>query len=277
MKAVYTPDLFLKEALGFVEANKTRPFFLDFSTTVPHANNERTRFERNGNEVPKDEWYDKEAWPQPEKDKAAMITRLDRDVGTLLAKLKELGLEENTVVFFTSDNGPHKEGGNDPAFFRSSGPFRGIKRSLADGGIRMPMIVRWPGVVQPASTSDHVWAFWDFLPTACDIAGVDCPKGLDGISVAPTLTAKEAQKTHDFLYWEFHEGGSTQAVRHGNWKGLKSTPSAKLELFDLTTDPHEDQNVAALNPAVVAKIEAYLKTARTESKTWPLAEPTKKK
>src|SRR5439155_1617873 len=177
-------------------------FFLEFATIVPHANNERNRLEKNGNEVPKDEWYEKETWLQPEKDKAAMITRLDRDVGTLLAKLKELGLEENTVVFFTSDNGPHKEGGNDVAFFRSSGPFRGIKRSLTDGGIRVPMIVRRPGAVKPGTTSDHVWAFWDFLPTACDLAGIETPKGLDGLSVAPTLTGKGQQKTHEFLYWE---------------------------------------------------------------------------
>src|SRR5205823_724651 len=156
--------------------------FLYFATTVPHANNERTKAEKNGNEVPADEWYANETWPQPEKDKAAMITRLDRDVGTLLAKLKDLGLEENTVVFFTSDNGPHKEGGNDPEFFKSSGPFRGIKRSLTDGGIRMPMLVRWPGTVKPGSTSDHVWAFWDFLPTAAGLADAAIPPGLDGIS-----------------------------------------------------------------------------------------------
>jgi uncharacterized sulfatase len=275
-RAVYAPDLLLKEALGFIEANKARPFFLEFATIVPHANNERTRFAKNGNEVPADEWYEKETWPQPEKDKAAMITRLDRDVGTLLAKLKDLGLEEKTIVFFTSDNGPHKEGGNDPAFFQSSGPFRGFKRSLADGGIRMPMIVRWPGVIKPGTTSEIVWAFWDFFPTACDLAGVEYPKGLDGISVAPTLTGKGDQKTHDFLYWEFHEGGSSQAVRHGNWKAIKPTPSAKLELYDVAKDRHEDKNVAGDNPAEVATIEAYLKTARTESKIWPLKEPAKK-
>src|SRR5262249_36903884 len=177
---------------------------------VPHANNERNRLAKNGNEVPADEWYEKESWPQPEKDKAAMITRLDRDVGTLLAKLKDLGLEDKTVVFFTSDNGPHKEGGNDPAFFQSSGAFRGFKRSLTDGGIRVPMLARWPGVVKPGTSSDHVWAFWDFLPPACELAGVEWPKGLDGLSVAPTLTGKGDQKSHDFLYWEFHEGGSKQ-------------------------------------------------------------------
>src|SRR5262249_23723854 len=144
--------------------------------------------------------------------------------------------------------------------------FRGFKRSLTDGGIRMPMIVRWPGVVKPDTTSDLVWAFWDFLPTACDLAKVECPKGLDGVSIAPTLTGKEAQKTHEFLYWEFHEGGSTQAVRHGNWKGIKATPSAKLQLYDVVADPHEDKDLAASMPAEVAAIEAYLKTARTESK-----------
>ena len=146
-----------------------------------------------------------------------------------------------------------------------------------DGGIRMPMIVRWPGVVKPGTTSDHVWAFWDFLPTAAELAGSECPQGLDGISIVPTLTGKGDQKTHNFLYWEFHEGGSTQAVRQGNWKAIKATPSAKLELYDVVADPHEDKNVAASNPEMVAKIEEYLKTARTESKVWPLKEPAKKK
>src|SRR5262245_60743058 len=196
---VYTPDLFLDEGLKFVEQNKDRPFFLYFATTVPHANNEKTRATGEGNEVPSDEPYTNETWPQAEKNKAAMITRLDRDVGKLLAKLKELKLDENTVVFFSSDNGPHKEGGNDPAFFQSSGPFRGFKRSLTDGGIRTPMLVRWAGVTKPGTVSEHVWAFWDFPPTACDLAGVETPKGLDGISVAPTITGRGEQKAHDFL------------------------------------------------------------------------------
>ncbi len=272
----YSPDLVLDEALKFIDANKEQPFFLYFATTVPHANNEKTRATGEGNEVPSDEPYSNEKWPQAEKNKAAMITRLDRDVGTLMAKLKELKLDDNTIVFFTSDNGPHQEGGNKPEFFASSGPFRGIKRALTDGGIRMPMIVRWPGHVKAGSVNDHVWAFWDFLPTACDLAGIATPAGLDGISIVPTLTGKGEQKTHEFLYWEFHEGGTKQAVRHDKWKAIRLAPGAPLQLYDVVADPGEKANIAKEHPDVVAKIEEYLKTARTESKAFPIVMPKKK-
>ncbi len=272
----YVPDLCLADALGFLEKSKEKPFFLYYSSTLPHANNERQRADGRGNEIPSDAPYTDEKWPQAEKDKAAMITRFDADVGKILAKLKELGVEKNTVVFFTSDNGPHKEGGNNPDFFASSGPFRGFKRALTDGGIRVPGIVRWPGVVKPGTVSDHVWAFWDFLPTACDIAKIPTPAGIDGISIAPTLTGKGTQKEHDFLYWEFHEGGTKQAVRHGNWKAIRLAPGKPLELYDVVKDPGESKNVAADHPQVVEKIEAYLKTARTESKDFPIREPKKK-
>ncbi|QEL13944.1 arylsulfatase [Limnoglobus roseus] len=271
----YAPDLLLKDALGFIDANKERPFFLCYTTIVPHANNEKTRLDKNGNEVPSDEPYTNEAWPQPEKNKAAMITRLDRDIGTILKKLADLKLVENTIVIFSSDNGPHKEGGNDPAFFASSGPFRGIKRAMADGGIRVPFIVRWPGVVKPGRTADDVIAFWDFLPTVAEIAGQPIPAGLDGHSVLPAITGKGEQKVHEFLYWEFHEGGTKQAVRHGNWKAIRTAPGAKLQLFDVVRDPGEAKDVAAENPAVAAKIEEYLKTARTESKEFPIVQPKK--
>jgi arylsulfatase A-like enzyme len=275
-RVVYSPDLILDEGLKFIEKHKGGPFFLYFATIVPHANNEKTRADGNGNEVPSDEPYTNESWPQPEKNKAAMITRLDADVGKLLAKLRELGLEQNTVVFFSSDNGPHREGGNDPAFFNSSGPLRGIKRALTDGGIRVPTVVRWTGVTRPSTASDHVWAFWDFLPTACDLAGVPTPAGIDGVSIAPTITGKGMQKSHEFLYWEFHEGGFKQAVRHGNWKALRLSPGQPLELYAVMKDPGETGNVAAANPEVVAKVEAYLKTARTDSKEFPIT-PAKKK
>ncbi len=272
----YAPDLITAEALAFIEKNQHKPFFLYYAPTLPHANNEKTRADGNGNEVPDDQPYTHEDWPQPEKNKAAMITRLDADVGKLLAKLQELGLEKTTVVIFTSDNGPHKEGGNTIEFFASNGPLRGFKRSLTEGGIRVPAIVRWPGVVKAGSTSDHVWAFWDVFPTLCDLAQTSPPPGLDGISFLPTLTRKGEQKNHEFLYWEFHEGGTKQAVRHGQWKALRSAPRAPLELYDLTTDIGENNNVAKNHPEVIAKIENYLKTARTESKDWPLREPKKK-
>jgi arylsulfatase A-like enzyme len=272
---VYAPDLFLADAVKFIEGHKGKPFFLYFATTSPHANNEKTKATGEGNEVPSDEPYTKESWPQPEKNKAAMITRLDADVGKLLAALKEHGLEKDTVVIFSSDNGPHQEGGNKVEFFASAGPYRGFKRSMTDGGIRVPAIVRWPGRVKPGTVSDHVWAFWDFLPTACELAGIETPKGLDGISFAPTLTGRGEQKTHEFLYWEFHEGGTKQAVRHGNWKAIRPAPGRPLELYDVAIDPGEKRNVATDQPAVVAKIEAYLKTARTESKEFPIREPKK--
>ncbi|MBX3401219.1 MAG: arylsulfatase [Gemmataceae bacterium] len=270
---IYTPDLFLKDSLAFVEANKTKPFFLYFASTLPHANNEKTRHDKDGNEVPSEEPYANENWPMQEKKKAAMITRLDRDIGTLLKKLDELDLAKDTIVIFTSDNGPHREGGNDPAFFASSGPFRGIKRAMTDGGLRVPFIVRWPAAVKPGTTSEHVTAFWDFLPTVADLLGQSVPGKTDGLSILPTLTGKGEQKTHEFLYWEFHEGGTKQAVRHKNWKAIRLAPGAKLELYDVVADPGEAKNVAAEHPEVVAKIEAYLKTARTESKEFPITLP----
>jgi arylsulfatase A-like enzyme len=265
-KAVYSPDLISQEALEFVGANRDRPFFLYFAPTLPHANNEA---KREGMEVPSDAPYSAEKWPQAQKNHAAMITRLDADVGRLLDKLKELKLDGDTIVFFASDNGPHKEGGADPTFFHSSGPLRGIKRSMTEGGIRVPMIVRWPGKVKPG-TSDFVWAFWDFLPTAAELAGVKAPGGLDGQSVAPVLLGTGTVKPHEFLYWEFHEQGSKQAVRTGDWKAIRTKPGGPLELYDLSKDLGEKENIAGGHPDVVAKVEAYLKAARTESKEWPL-------
>jgi arylsulfatase A-like enzyme len=272
-RATYSHDLFTREALEFITKNKDRPFFLYLAYTIPHANNEAGK---NGMEVPSDEPYQNEPWPQAQKNHAAMITRLDRDVGKLLDRLRELGLDENTIVFFSSDNGPHREGGGDPFFFRSSGPLRGFKRSLHEGGVRVPMIARWPGRVPAGKTSDQVWAFWDFLPTACDLAGAERPQGIDGISVAPTLLGKGGQKQHEFLYWEFHEGGFQQGVRTGDWKAVREKLGGPLELYNLREDLGEKNDVAARHLDVVARIEAYLKTARTEDPRWPI-KPGKKK
>jgi arylsulfatase A len=193
-----------------------------------------------------------------------------------MGRLKELGLDENTVVFFSSDNGPHKEGGVDPKFFESSGPLRGIKRDVYEGGIRVPMIVRWPGRIKPGAVSDQVWAFWDFLPTAAAIAGVKPPSDIDGISMLPALLGKR-QKNHEFLYWEFHEDGFSQAVRTGDWKAVRLPSDKPLELYNLKTDLGETNNIALKNLTIVRKIEEYLKTARTESTNWPVKKegPTK--
>lgn len=275
-RVAYVPDLCRDEALKFIEVNHERPFFLFFSTTVPHANNERTKVQKNGNEVPSDAPYTKQPWPQPEKDKAAMITRMDADIGAILEKLKRYGLDEKTVVIFSSDNGPHREGGNDPAFFQSSGPFRGIKRSLTDGGIRVPGIVRWTGVTKPGTVSDHIWAFWDVLPTAAELAKATPPAGLDGISFAPTILGKGDQLKHRYLYWEFHEGGFKQAIRRDNWKAIRLGSGQPFELYDVKSDPGETRNVAALHPDVVKNIEDDFATARTDSTAFPVL-PAKRK
>jgi arylsulfatase A-like enzyme len=269
-RVVYSQDLFLSEALAFLERNARQPFFLYLACTLPHANNEA---KDHGMEVPDASLYAKENWPAQEKNKAALISRLDADVGKVLDKLKQLSLDTNTIVFFASDNGPHKEGGVDPEFFHSSGPFRGIKRDLYEGGIRVPMIVRWPGHVLPGRLSDQVWAFWDFLPTAAELARVPLPKQIDGISMVPTLLGRPQFKQHRFFYWEFHEGGSKQAVRMDSWKAVRLAPGAPLELYDLKQDPGETRDVALKHPRVVAKIERFLKSARTPSEPWPLTAP----
>jgi uncharacterized sulfatase len=279
----YVPDICTKAALNFIRINKPdqfnryRPFFLHLCYTIPHANNEETRRTGNGMQVPSDAPYSNEAWPQPEKNKAAMITRMDADIGRILEKLKEFKIEENTIVFFSSDNGPHKEGGIDPKFLHSSGPLRGIKRDLTEGGIRVPMIVRWPGKIQAGQVSDFVWAFWDFLPTAAEIAKAPPPKNLDGLSVLPLLTGQPQTDRHEYLYWEFHERGFQQALRMGDWKAIRPQAGEPLELYNLKTDPGETQNVAAQNPEVVAKIEGLLRTARTDSDRWPIKKPDAQK
>ncbi len=269
-KGQYSHDLFSMVASNYVRINKYHPFFLYLAYTIPHANNELGKATGNGMEVPSDAPYTNESWPQTEKNKAAMITRMDRDIGSLMQQLKDLKIDENTIVFFTSDNGPHKEGGVDPVFFQSSGPLRGIKRDMYEGGIRVPMIVRWPGHVPTNTVSDQVWAFWDFLPTAAELARARQPKGIDGISMLPALLGQRQTNQHEFLYWEFHEKGSKQAVRMGDWKAVRLEPGKALELYNLKEDLGEKNDVADKHPDVVAKIEAYLKNARTESERWPI-------
>lgn len=267
-KAVYAQDYFTKVATNFMRMSYLDPYFLYLAYTIPHANNE---LKNKGMEVPSDAPYSSESWPEPERNKAAMITRLDSDVGLLLDRLRALNMEENTVIFFSSDNGPHREGGSDPTFFKSSGPLRGIKRDLYEGGIRVPMIVRWPGRIQAGKVSDFVWGFQDFLPTAAALAGAGAPPKVDGISVLPHLLGQKQTNRHEFLYWEFHEQGFSQAVRMGDWKAVRSQGKA-LELYDLKSDPGEEHDVAAGNADVVARIEEYLKSARTESEWWPVGE-----
>ncbi len=265
-RVAYSHDLFTKEALAFVERNKSKPFFLYLAYTIPHANNEAGR---RGMEVPSDEPYSEKPWPQQEKNFAAMITRMDRDIGRLFDLLKKLGLDSKTIVFFSSDNGPHREGGHNPNFFDSNGPLRGIKRDLYEGGIRVPTIVRWPGKIQPGVVSDQPWAFWDFLPTACELAGIEPPKGIDGISIVPTLLGGK-QRQHDYFYWEFHEGGFHQAVRMGNWKAVRHGSRGKIELYNLANDLGEQHNIADRHPDIVARIARIMEEARTDNPHFPV-------
>ncbi|KPK40546.1 MAG: hypothetical protein AMJ65_10500 [Phycisphaerae bacterium SG8_4] len=268
----YSHDLMAAEAIDFVEKNRDKPFFLYLPFTIPHANNEAGN---KGMEVPSFGQYADKDWPDPQKGHAAMITRMDADIGRLMSLLKTLGLDEKTLVMFSSDNGPHKEGGGDPAFFNASGPLKGYKRALYEGGIRVPLIARWPGKIKAGAKSNHISAFWDLLPTCCELAGADSPEGIDGISMVPTLLGRRLQqKKHDALYWEFHEQGKKQAVRMGNWKGVRlnvaKKPDGPIELYDLKNDIGEASNVADRHPDIVAKIEEYMKSLRTPSEHWKM-------
>ena len=276
-RAKYSHDLFAARALDFIDHHRQDPFFLYLAFTIPHANNEARQ---RGMEVPSDAPYSHEDWPQPQRNHAAMITRLDATVGQLMARLDEFGLASNTLVFFTSDNGPHREGGADPAFFQSAGPLHGYKRSMYDGGIRVPMIVRWPGHIEPGRVDAFPWAFWDFLPTAAELAGASAPAGLDGISIVPELLgaarAGRPQQPHQYLYWEFYEGGFKQALRLGHWKAVRLKLGGPIELYDLATDLGETHDVAAAHPDIIAKIEKLLTAAHTDSPDWPVRPPAKK-
>ena len=277
-KVDYSADLFAADALKWIEEQKERPFFLYLALTTPHANNEAGRALKNGQEVPDLGAYAEKDWTDPNKGQAAMITRMDGDIGRIFALLEKLGLDKNTLVIFSSDNGPHKEGGNDPAFFNASGGLRGIKRDLYEGGIRVPFIARWRGTIAPGQVSKHVGYFGDVFATLADLTGSPLPPDLDSISFAPTLLGQaDKQAKHEFLYWEFHEGGTKQAALLGtNWKGVRLRPSAKLALYDLAADPAESHDVAADHSDIADLIEAYLRTARTDSPDWPIREPAKK-
>lgn len=262
------------EAMGrSIQINADYQFFLYLPFTIPHAN---PALGKEGMQVPHDAPYSAEDWPQPEKNKAAMITRLDQSVGQLLARLEEQRLHRDTIVIFTSDNGPHDKGGVDPEFFKSSGPFRGIKRDLYEGGLRVPMIVWWPGRVEAGKVNDQVWAMWDLMPTLGEVAGARVPDGLDGISMLPTWVGGKQTNQHEHLYWEFHENGFQQAVRMADWKGLRLAPTEPLELYNLKSDPAEEKNVAAEHPTIVAKLEEIMKVEHTEPKEWP-TDPAKLK
>jgi arylsulfatase A len=283
-QGLYAPHLIHEKALEFMERNRENPFFLFVPSIIPHAElfapdeymaKYRGRFlpekaykGTDGGENFRNGPYGSQ--PESHAAFAAMIHLLDEQVGAIVAKLAELGLENNTLIVFSSDNGPHKEGGADPDYFDSNGPFRGHKRDLYEGGIRVPTIARWKGSIRPGTRTDHVSAFWDFLPTACELAGVTAPSGIDGISFLPTLFDRpDFQKQHSHLYWEFYEQGGKQAVRQGDWKAIRlnvrKDRSGPLELYNLKRDPGETTNVSGQHPELVEEMVRWMAKSHSDS------------
>lgn len=275
-RVTYSQDLIHAQAMQFIKNNKSKPFFAMLTYTLPHAemnlphDSIYRQFENSFEETPYDGSRGYTPVEKPNASFAAMVTRLDNYVGEVLAELKELGLDKNTIVFFTSDNGPHTEGGANPDFFKSYGPLKGTKRALYEGGIRVPFIVWNPQKIKAGTKSDHISAFWDMMPTLSELTGTDLPVETDGISLLPTLYSEGKQKEHDFLYWEFHEQGGRQALRSGNWKLIRQpiVGETALELYDLSSDLHEDTNLASEYPDKVKELETLMNNARTESPTF---------
>jgi arylsulfatase A-like enzyme len=292
---IYAPYLIHERALQFIENNKDKPFFLYYPNVIPHAElllPEENLAEFRGKFLPEKEFKGAEPGDtnfrmgpygtQPESHAAfaAMVTLLDKQVGEVLAKLKELGLEKNTLVIFSSDNGPHLEGGADPDYFDSNGPLKGYKRDLYEGGIRVPMIAFWEGKIVPGSKSNHISAFWDLMPTAAELAGVTVPENMDGISYLSALLGNE-QTQHEYLYWEFHEKGGRQALRKGDWKLVKynvfDPEKTTTELYNLANDIGEENNLAAENPEVVIELQQLMDSARIDNMNFPFQAPAVKK
>jgi arylsulfatase A-like enzyme len=265
----YTHDLFMEEALAWVKKQQHNPFFLYLALTIPHANNEAKSGTGDGQEVPDYGIYTDKPWTTQNKGQAAMISRLDKDMGRLIAQLKDQGVDNNTLIIFTSDNGPHKEGGNDPAFFNASGPLSGAKRSLTEGGIRVPTLMRWPGTIAANKTSDYIGYSADILPTACALAGIELPKNIDGKNIVPTLTGQGEQAQHAYLYWEFYEMGSRQAVRFGNYKAIREPMfTGAMKIYDLANDLAENNNLAEQRPELVEQAVAFMKEAHVPNPNW---------
>lgn len=277
VKEEYVHDLFDRKALDFLDKNRENKFFLYMAYNAPHANNEGGSFCGDGMEAPNyGEFADKE-WPQPEKGFATMIHNLDNSVGLLLNKIAELGLDEKTMVIFCSDNGPHSEGRHQMEFFNSNGDYRGKKRDLYEGGIKTPFIVRWPGTIQAGTKSEQTQAFWDLLPTFSELVNTNKPSEIDGISFLPSLLGKTQKEEHDYLYWEFYEGGGKQALIKKNWKAIRRNvcgpkENVKLELYNLKTDPEEKIDVAQQYPELVRELEGIFKNGREEFSCEPLFE-----
>lgn len=277
-RQTYSHDLIHEQALQFIREHKDKPFFAMLTYTLPHAEINLPHdsiyqlYEDRFEETPFNQSTDYYPSEKPHASFAAMVSRLDKYVGDVMKELEVQGLDKNTIVIFTSDNGPHKEGGADPKFFKSSGPFKGIKRDLYEGGIRMPMIAWAPGRIRENSKSDHISAFWDVMPTFAELIGVTLPVQSDGISFLPTLFSEGKQKKHDYLYWEFHEQGGRQAIRQGDWKlirqGISSPEGPWLELYNIVEDIHEDHDLSSENTGKVKELSLLMEQVRTESTTF---------
>lgn len=287
----YSQDLIQEKTLEFIDKNKDEPFFLYVPFVVPHAEliaPDDTIYQKFKGKFPEEKPFEGKPGaaygsedflthryaPQAEPRTvfAAMMFRMDVYVGQIMDKLKELGIEDNTIVMFASDNGPHNAGGGDPKFFNSNGGFRGIKRDLYEGGVRTAFIASWPDKIKAGQTSDHMSSFWDVMPTLADIADSKTPKYSDGISFLPTLLGKGDQKTHEYLYWEFYERGGKIAVRKDQWKGIilkaKNPDKARFELYNLEVDPKEKNNIANENPEIVAELKSIMKSAHIDNESY---------
>ncbi len=275
----YSHALIMQRALDFIRRHKDGPFFCFMPVTIPHAAMEapekyvapfRDKFSQFADVVGR---YAGTQTKNPVAAFGGMMTALDEGVGQVLALLEDLGLADNTVVMFTSDNGPHREGGHKPDFFDSNGPLKGHKRDLTEGGIRVPMLARWPGRIKPGSITDHISAFWDVMPTLCDLAGTAAADGIDGLSFLPTLLGQaDRQKQHPYLYWEFYERGGKRAARKGRWKavqtGLHKKPPGPVRLYDLEEDLGETTDVADAHPEIVDEMKRIFAEAHAPSEIW---------
>lgn len=281
-KVDYSHDLVAEEALAFIRRaaeDSENPFFLYLAMTIPHANNEATKATGDGQEVPDYGQYADLDWSRPDKGQAAMVSRMDRDVGRIMDLLDELELTENTVLMFSSDNGPHNEGGHNPERFDPAGPLQGMKRDLFEGGVRVPMIVRWPGTTPAGEVTNHIGYFGDLMATAAELSGAELPDNTDSISFAPLIQGDPArQQQHKYLYWEFYEQGGKQAVRAGEWKAIRMPwQTGPTQLFNLSNDIGEQSNVADQHPEIVSRMEAMMAEAHEDHPNWqPRGRPKKK-
>lgn len=291
-QAIYAPGHIHEKALEFIEVNKENPFFMFYATPLPHAElllPEKYINKYRGKLLPETRHEGVDDGPtyknggygsqeNPHAAFAAMIHLLDKQVGEIATKLEELGISDNTIVVFTSDNGPHREGGADPDYFNSNGKYKGYKRDLYEGGVHVPMIAKWPNKIKAGSSTEHISAFWDVMPTLAEITGKKLEGAIDGISFLPTLLGEETQKKHEYLYWEFHEKGGRIAIRKRKWKGVKyeviKKPNKSIELYNLEIDPSEENNIASQHPEIVEELTKLMQEARTPSEIFQFAAPT---